>query len=137
MLLHQLLLKKNLPETIDAVLGEQTTLTVEAEGIPQPKVTWLFNGQPLKSSPKHKIETSKDNPHLTNLTITKLDTTDTGKYTAIIDNGLEKIESNSTLNIHSKPKLESKLEPTLTFNIGEQGQIPIRISGENNHNNLV
>jgi hemicentin len=101
-------------------------------GIPQPKVTWLFNGQPLKSSPKHKIETSKENPHLTTLTITKLDTSDVGKYTAVIDNGLENIESTSTLNVHAKPKLESKLEPTITFNIGEQAQIPIRVSGENN-----
>jgi hemicentin len=127
-----IVIKTKLPETIDAVIGEQTTLSIEAEGIPQPKVTWLFNGQPLKSSPKHKIETPKDNPHVTNLTITKLDASDIGKYTAIIDNGLEKIELNSALNIHSKPKLESKLEPTLTFNIGEQGEIPIRLSGENN-----
>jgi hemicentin len=125
-------IKKQLPEILDAILGEQTILTIEAEGIPQPKITWLFNGQPIKSSPKHKIETSKDNPHLTTLTITKLDISDAGKYTAIIDNNLEKIESNCSINIHSKPKLESKLEPTLTFNIGEQGQIPIRISGENN-----
>ena len=125
-------IKKTLPETIDAVLGEQTVLSIEAEGIPQPKITWLFNGQPLKSSPKHKIETSKDNPRLTTLTITKLDTADAGQYTAVIDNNLEKLESNAMLNVHAKPKLESKLEPTLTFNIGEQGQIPIRVSGENN-----
>ena len=69
---------------------------------------------------------------MTNLTITKLDITDAGKYTAMIDNGLEKCEFNSVLNIHSKPKLESKLEPTMIFNIGEQGQIPIRVRGENN-----
>ena len=125
-------IKKTLPETVDAVLGEQTVFIIEAEGIPQPKVTWLFNGQPLKSSPKHKIETPKDNPHLTTLTISKLDAADVGQYTALIDNGLEKIESKSVLNVHAKPKLESKLEPTLTFNIGERGEIPIRLSGENN-----
>ena len=125
-------IKTGLPESIDAVLGEQTTLSVEASGIPQPKVTWLFNGQPLKSSTKHKIETSKENSNLTTLTITKLDTSDTGRYTAVIDNGLETIETQSALTVHAKPKLESKLEPNLTFNIGEQAQIPIRLSGENN-----
>lgn len=125
-------IKKQLPEAIDAVLGEQTVLTVEAEGIPQPKVTWLFNGQPIKSSPKQKIETPKDNPHVTTLTITKLDANDAGKYTAVIDNTLEKVELTTSLNVHAKPKLESKLEPTLTFNIGEQGEIPIRLIGENN-----
>ena len=66
------------------------------------------------------------------LTIHKLDTDDIGQYTAIIDNGLEKIQLNTTLNVHKKPKLESKLEPNMTFNIGEQAQIPIRLSGENN-----
>jgi membrane carboxypeptidase/penicillin-binding protein PbpC len=101
-------------------------------GIPQPKVTWLFNGQPLKTSPKHKIEIPKDNPNQTILTITKLDNTDDGKYTAVIDNGLEKIETTTTLNVHTKPKLESKLEPTMTFDIGEKAEIPIRLSGENN-----
>ncbi|CAF1262379.1 unnamed protein product, partial [Rotaria sordida] len=125
-------IKKTLPETIDAIFNEQTTLTIEAEGIPQPKITWLFNDQPLKSSPKHKIEIPKDNPHLNTLTITKLDNSDSGKYTAIIDNGLEKLQSNCQLNIYSKPKLESKLEPTMTFNIGEQASIPIRLSGEDN-----
>jgi hemicentin len=86
----------------------------------------------LKSSPKHKIEISKDNPHATSLTVSKLDASDTGTYTAIIDNGLEKIECHSALTVHAKPKLESKLEANMTFNIGEQGEIPIRISGENN-----
>ncbi|CAF1655594.1 unnamed protein product, partial [Adineta ricciae] len=124
--------KTTLPETIDGVLGEQIVMTIEATGIPQPKVTWLCNGQPLKSSPKHKIETSKDNPNVTTLTVTKLDQADAGKYTAVIDNGLEKIEAASTLNVHAKPKLESKLESTLTFNFGEQGQIPIRVTGEDN-----
>ncbi|CAF3575459.1 unnamed protein product [Adineta steineri] len=127
-----IVVKTKLPETVDGILGEQTVLTVEAEGLPQPKVTWLFNGQPIKPSPKHKIETSKDNPNQTTLTIPKLDTTDTGKYTAVIDNGLEKIETTTTLNVHTKPKLESKLEPNLTFDIGQQAQIPIRLSGENN-----
>lgn len=101
-------------------------------GIPQPKVTWLFNGQPLKSSTKHKIETPKDNPSITNLTITKLDLNDNGQYTAVIDNGLEKIESRTALTVHAKPKLESKFEPNMTFNYGDQAIIPIRLSGENN-----
>ncbi|CAF3618249.1 unnamed protein product [Rotaria sordida] len=124
--------KTKLPETTDAVLGEQTTLTVEAEGLPQPKVTWLFNGQPVKPTQKHKIDTPKENPNQTTLTVSKLDKTDVGKYTAIIDNGVEKVETSTTLNVHTKPKLESKLEPTTSFNIGEQAEIPIRLSGENN-----
>jgi len=127
-----IVVKTKLPETTDGIFGEQTTLTVEANGIPQPKVTWLFNGQPLKNSPKHKIETSKDNPHQTTLTVTKLDTTDAGQYTAVIDNGLEKIETKTHLNVHTKPKLESKLEPTTNYNVGDQGIIPIRLSGDGN-----
>ena len=127
-----IVVKTKLPETIDGVLGEQTTLTVEAEGIPQPKVTWLFNGQPLKTSPTYKIETPKDKPHQTTLTITKLNTGDAGKYTAVIDNGLERIETHAILNVHAKPTLESKLEPAMNYNAGDQGQIPIRLSGEGN-----
>lgn len=101
-------------------------------GLPQPKVTWLFNGEPLKPSPKHKVETPKDHPHRSVLIIPKLETPDAGKYTAVIDNGLEKVETSTTLLVHTKPKLESKLEPNLTFNVGEQAQIPIRLSGEDN-----
>ncbi|CAF3502859.1 unnamed protein product [Rotaria sp. Silwood1] len=127
-----IVVKIKLPETIDGVFGKQTTLTVEAEGIPQPKVTWLFNGQPLKTSPKHKIEILKDKPNQTALTVTQLDTTDAGKYTAAIDNGLEKVETNTTLNVHTKPKFESKFEPIMTFNIGEQADISIHLSVENN-----
>ncbi|CAF0916357.1 unnamed protein product [Adineta ricciae] len=127
-----LVVKTKLPETTDAVAGEPTILTVEADGLPQPKVTWLFNGQPIKPSPKYKIETSKDNPNQTVLTIPKSDTVDTGKYTAIIDNGLEKVETSTTLTVHTKPKLESKLEPNMTYNVGDQAEIPIRLSGENN-----
>lgn len=34
--------------------------------------------------------------------------------------------------MYAKPKLESKLDPTMTFNYGEQAQIAIRLSGEDN-----
>ena len=124
--------KTKLPETTDGIAGEQVVLTVEADGLPQPKVTWLCNGQPLKTSPKYRIETPKDKPNQINLIITKLDTNDTGKYTAVIDNGLEKVETNTKLTVHTKPKLESKLEPNLSFNIGEQAVIPIQLSGDDN-----
>ncbi|CAF4411465.1 unnamed protein product, partial [Rotaria socialis] len=127
-----LTIKRQLPGTVDCIFNEQTTLTIEAEGIPQPKITWLFNDQPLKSSPKHKIETSKENPRLTTLTITKLDHPDDGKYTAIIDNGLEKVQSDCQLHVYTKPKLESKLDSTFTFNYGEPGLIPLHISGDDN-----
>jgi hemicentin len=101
-------------------------------GIPKPQVTWLYNGQPLKNSPKYKIETSKDNPNQTTLIVPKLDTADAGQYTAVIDNGLEKIEYKSTLLVHTKPKVESKVEPNMTFTMGDQAQIPIRLSGDHN-----
>ncbi|CAM4905811.1 unnamed protein product [Rotaria socialis] len=127
-----IVVKTKLPETTDGIFGEQVNLTVEAHGLPQPKVTWLFNGQPIKPTQKHKIEPSKDHPDQITLTVSKLDTTNVGKYTAIIDNGIEKVETTTTLNVHTKPKLESKLEPNMTFNIGEQAQIPIRLSGEHN-----
>ena len=64
--------------------------------------------------------------------MTKLEAGDAGQYTAVIDNGLEKIETKSTLNVLTKPKLESKLEPNMTYNVGDQAQIPIRLSGDNN-----
>ena len=66
------------------------------------------------------------------MTITKLDLADAGKLTAVIDNGLERIESHTMLNVHTKPKLESKLEANMTYNVGDQAEIPLRVSGENN-----
>ncbi|CAF4721430.1 unnamed protein product, partial [Rotaria magnacalcarata] len=60
--------KTKLPETTDGIFGEQINLTVDAHGLPQPKITWLFNGQPIKPSQKHKIEPTKDHPDQTTLT---------------------------------------------------------------------
>jgi hemicentin len=128
-----IVVKRKLPETIDGILGEQTILTVEAQGIPQPKVTWLFNDQPLKTSPKYKIEIPKDNPNQTNLIIPKLDATDEGKYTAIIDNGFEKIQTNTKLNVHTKPQLLTDLNDSksaTTAKIGEKFILEIRAQGK-------
>jgi hemicentin len=128
-----IVIKKKLPETIDGVFGEQTILTVEAEGIPQPKVTWYFNDQPIKTSPKYKIEIPKDHPNQTNLILPKLDTNDTGKYTAIIDNGLEKIETSTKLNVHTKPELLKDLNDSPAANtakIGEKFVLDIRAQGK-------
>ncbi|CAF0818885.1 unnamed protein product [Didymodactylos carnosus] len=127
-----LVLKSKLPDTLDGVVGENITLTVECDGVPQPKVQWFFKGEPLKSSPKHKIET-KDGNKVNTLTISKLDVSDIGQYSVVLDNGIEKVTSQSTLNVHTKPKLESKLEPNMTFNVGETATIQMKVSGENNH----
>ena len=66
------------------------------------------------------------------MTINKLEPNDAGQYTALIDNGLEKVETRTSLNVHTKPKLESKLEPNMIFNVGDQAQIPIKLSGDEN-----
>ena len=87
---------KQAPTDLNVLQTQNAVITFEVDGLPRPTITWLFNGTPIQSSPKYKMET-KGNQII--LTVSKTDFVDSGVYTAVIDNGIEKIEVPVKMNV--------------------------------------
>jgi hypothetical protein len=87
---------KQTPNDVNVLQSQNTQITFEVDGLPRPNVTWLFNGSPLQPSAKHKMET-KGNQIVLN--INKTDFVDSGTYTAVVDNGIERIEVPVKMNV--------------------------------------
>jgi myosin-light-chain kinase len=93
---------KQSPSDVNVLQSQNAQITFEVDGLPRPNITWLFNGNPIQSSAKHKIET-KGNQFILN--VNKTDFADSGTYTAIIDNGIEKIEVPVKMNVGGNEQL--------------------------------
>ena len=74
---------------VNVIQSQNAQITLDIDGLPRPTVTWLFNGTPISPSGKYKVETKGNQ---VTLNVIKTDLPDSGIYTAIIDNGLEKLE---------------------------------------------
>lgn len=74
---------------VNVIQSQNAQITLDIDGLPRPTVTWLFNGTPITPSGKYKVETKGTQ---VTLNINKTDLPDSGIYTAVIDNGLEKLE---------------------------------------------
>ena len=86
-------------EDIHVVITQTAIIILEIGGLPRPNVNWLFNGSPLQPSTKHKPEI-KGNQIILN--INKTDLSDSGVYTAALDNGVEKLEVPTKVNVGGK-----------------------------------
>jgi hypothetical protein len=93
--LAPLALKQTLND-VNVLQTQNAQIAFEVDGLPRPNITWFFNGNPIQSSAKYKIET-KGNQVILNLN--KTDFADSGTYTAVIDNGIEKIEVPVKMNV--------------------------------------
>ncbi|CAF3835512.1 unnamed protein product, partial [Rotaria magnacalcarata] len=108
------------------LLGQSVVLTAEITSNLKPTVTWLFKGQPIKSSAtKHQIEAKKDGIYT--LTILRGDATDEGLYSVVAENSVDKTQADATVNVCSKPKIDKLADVAL--NIGENLRIPCQYSG--------
>jgi hypothetical protein len=87
---------KQTPTDINILQTQNAQITFEVDGLPRPNITWLFNGTPIQPSAKHKMET-KGNQVILN--VNKTDFVDSGTYTAVIDNGIEKLEVPVKMNV--------------------------------------
>jgi hypothetical protein len=81
---------------INILQTQNAQIAFEVDGLPRPNITWLLNGTPIQSSAKYKMET-KGNQFILN--INKTDFVDSGTYTAVIDNGIEKLEVPVKMNV--------------------------------------
>lgn len=80
---------------------QSAQIALELDGLPRPNISWLFNGNPIQTSPKHKMET-KGNQFVLNLN--KADFPDSGVYTAVFDNGIEKLEVPVNMHVGGNDK---------------------------------
>ncbi len=79
--------------------GENVTLTCNATGNPEPKISWTRNGLSMNKSNKSRISFSEDNKQLT---ITSLKRTDSGEYRCVASNSLGNDTSAATVDVHCK-----------------------------------
>ena len=113
----------------DAVLlvGQSVVLTAEIVSVPKAQVTWLFKGQPLKSTAtKHPIDAKKDGIH--SLTILKGDVADEGQYTVVAENVAGKVQADARVTVCTKPKVDKFAD--VAVNIGENARIQCLYSGQ-------
>lgn len=102
-------------------------LTAEITGNPKPQVTWLFKGQPLKSSAaKHQIDAKKDGIYT--LTIGKGDAADEGQYTVVAENVVDKVQAEVKVSVCTKPKVDKIAD--VAVNIDENARIQCQYSGQ-------
>jgi len=109
------------------IIGQSVVLTAEIASTPKAQVSWLFKGQPLKSSQtKHQIDAKKDGIY--SLTILKGDNPDDGEYTVVADNTVDKVQATAKVTICSKPKVDKIAD--VAVNIGESARIQCQYSGQ-------
>lgn len=109
------------------VVGQSVVLTAEIVSVPKAQVTWLFKGQPLKSTAtKHPIDAKKDGIHT--LTILKGDVADEGQYSIVAENVAGKVQADAKVTVCTKPKVDKFAD--VAVNIGETARIQCLYSGQ-------
>ena len=118
---------KQTPTDVNVLQGQNAQIILDVDGLPRPTITWLFNGTPIQPSAKHKAEI-KGNQVILN--VNKTDFPDSGIYTAVIDNGIEKLEVPIKMNVGVKPKVEApKPANEQSCVIGQDTSISWKFSG--------
>ena len=95
---------KQTPNDVNVLQSQNAQIVFEIDGLPRPNITWLFNGAPLQPSAKHKPE-MKGNQFILN--VNKADFPDSGVYTAVLDNGIEKLEVPVKVNVGGNARSHS------------------------------
>jgi hypothetical protein len=110
------------------VIGQDTQISWKFSGIEKPRVTWLFNGQPLTTNERFQITKTEDGT--STLAIKNAELGDKGVYTAKATNAVGEVEAKTTLNIAGvKPVLTNDLEAGAQATKGESMTIKLSAAG--------
>ncbi|CAF3665749.1 unnamed protein product, partial [Didymodactylos carnosus] len=126
---HQspLTIKQAPTDTISVLQSQNTTISLEVDGLPKPDIKWYFNDTEITPSAKHKFDV-KQNTFTLNLN--KADFNDSGTYKAVINNGIETLEVPVRVNVGVKPKLEgAKPQVDVACVYGEDAKMQFKFSG--------
>ncbi|XP_058655836.1 neural cell adhesion molecule 1b isoform X7 [Onychostoma macrolepis] len=107
-----------------ADIGFSTLLACDADGFPEPMVTWARNNVPLESGDKYSF--NEDGSEMTILDVTKLDE---GDYTCIAKNKAGESEQELSLKVFVQPKI-TYLESQTTTEMDEQVTLTCEATGD-------
>ncbi|KAL1260645.1 hypothetical protein QQF64_008472, partial [Cirrhinus molitorella] len=107
-----------------ADMGFSTLLACDADGFPEPMVTWARNNVPLESGDKYNF--NEDGSEMTILDVTKLDE---GDYTCIAKNKAGESEQELSLKVFVQPKI-TYLESQSTTEMDEQVTLTCEATGD-------
>ncbi|XP_051535433.1 neural cell adhesion molecule 1b isoform X3 [Myxocyprinus asiaticus] len=104
--------------------GYSTMLACDADGFPEPMVTWTRNNVQLESGDKYNF--NEDGSEMTILDVTKLDE---GDYTCIAKNKAGESEQELSLKVFVQPKI-TYLESQTTTEMDEQVTLTCEATGD-------
>ncbi|KAL4660770.1 hemicentin-1-like [Arapaima gigas] len=98
-------------EVVTPQVGSSVSLRCDAQGVPEPEVTWYRNGLQLVPGNGVKMEGGL-------LEMKGVQVGDSGIYTCTVSNIAGQIDRSFRLSVHVAPVLEDALQETLTHNVG-------------------
>ncbi|XP_030626728.1 hemicentin-1 [Chanos chanos] len=92
-----------LPSEVSVLLNDSVQLVCTAQGTPPPTINWLKDGKALSRADLKNIRISPDG---STLTVTRADTSDSGKYTCVATNTAGEEDRIFNLNVYVPPVIQ-------------------------------
>ncbi|XP_059786452.1 neural cell adhesion molecule 1 isoform X8 [Balaenoptera ricei] len=125
----------NVPPTVQARqsivnatanLGQSVTLVCDAEGFPEPTMSWTKDGEQIENEEDEKYLFSDDSSELT---IRKVDKNDEAEYVCIAENKAGEQDASIHLKVFAKPKI-TYVENQTAMELEEQVTLTCEASGD-------
>ncbi|XP_054947520.1 neural cell adhesion molecule 1 isoform X9 [Physeter macrocephalus] len=125
----------NVPPTVQARqsivnatanLGQSVTLVCDAEGFPEPTMSWTKDGEQIENEEEEKYLFSDDSSELT---IRKVDKNDEAEYVCIAENKAGEQDASIHLKVFAKPKI-TYVENQTAMELEEQVTLTCEASGD-------
>ncbi|XP_006890848.1 PREDICTED: neural cell adhesion molecule 1 isoform X3 [Elephantulus edwardii] len=125
----------NVPPTVQARqsvvnatanLGQSVTLVCDADGFPEPTMSWTKDGEQIEDEEDEKYVFSDDSSELT---IRKVDKNDEAEYVCIAENKAGEQDASIHLKVFAKPKI-TYVENQTAMELEEQVTLTCEASGD-------
>nr|XP_013010959.1 neural cell adhesion molecule 1 isoform X10 [Cavia porcellus] len=126
----------NVPPTVQARqsivnatanLGQSVTLVCDAEGFPEPTMSWTKDGEPIENEEDDEKYIFSDDS--SELTIRKVDKNDEAEYVCIAENKAGEQDASIHLKVFAKPKI-TYVENQTAMELEEQVTLTCEASGD-------
>uniref|UniRef100_A0A8C5WLD1 Ig-like domain-containing protein n=1 Tax=Leptobrachium leishanense TaxID=445787 RepID=A0A8C5WLD1_9ANUR len=96
------------PQSLTVSEGDNARFSCDFDGEPTPSVTWFLEGQPIVSSLRHQVTSTK---YKSSFEILSVKHSDEGNYTVIVENSEGKQEAHFSLTIKKAKTSEKSIAP--------------------------